>query len=215
MFGLFKRSSSQLDEFKYQMLAVLAVSHAGTAMAMFGPVRPSESTKRKVFLEALAFQACLIEMRAQTHYKFTNPQQILELLVALQNQFSSLPPSNAEFDGEKVSITHSLLAEAGDEAFLETMAHYAGRDYSGLRIMDETFEKFCRVTRQSPAILKGASTNMAAMMFQIRIAGILFDGEPTGSQLEAFLRATYEFKQFTEGKIDRLLKRKCAENEAF
>lgn len=207
-----RKRSDEITDDTFEMLAALAVTGAVSSSAVMmasSPLR-DEETFRLMFHETLAFATCLIQMRAQLEFNFSDVKQIVRVILRLQAEyrnFAKLGGFNLE---GAVPITADMLEAAASDQFFQKASCYSAGDYEAAGLSEEMFQDFCRGAHLSVANVKASTVTLATVMFQFAaFAFLAADGKTSVEQTNQILRNAQESRDYLIEKIDRLLKQQA------
>ena len=157
MFGLFKKNLNQLTPDKINTVALLAIKGAFdlTCIVTALSLKRDEDTFRHLYGETLSLATCLIQMRAQGKYKFSNPQELVSFTEDILEEYEahyrsdwSALPAKIEYAG--LTLSKDVFEIALNPYFKERVILYGARDYVSLGIPEETFDGRGSATNISP-----------------------------------------------------------------
>jgi hypothetical protein len=215
MFGLFKKPANQITPDKINTVAMIAIKGAFDLTCMVAALtsKHDEEMFRFLYAETFAFVTCLIQMRAQAKYKFSNGQELEVFFEALLEEYQTHCKSDWAANPVKVkyadlTLSKDVLEFALNDYFRNRAILYGCRDYVALGISEEAFNVMAKSLGYVPATVKQVRDDMVLLIYQIMVLSSIADDIPENKSAEMsvkFVSITKEARNAFVMMIDKML----------
>lgn len=207
MFWLKMHQPDEITEAQIHSLAVVAVANATDAVSLLVRHELDDAhRRRRVFLDALAYLTCVIELRAQSRYSFKTADELALFLMRLRRAFTSLPSQEQLLlNGTPVALPPWYLTAAASPEFADLLAAYAGRDIDALGLSKQDIEYICGVAGLAVPSSTRDSIQLLTIMLELRVfeAVSIVRGSNIANA-NAFARAVRRFRRACQTQSDRV-----------